>query len=138
MDAGAKLVTIVPIIPVVIIVAAFWHHPWTPVRMAGLVTFLVSFVLLTITRVQLGNSFSVTPQAKKLVTHGIYSKLRHPVYIFSALFIFGIALYINMPLLLLLFVILIPIQVARARGEEKVLEEKFGAEYADYKRSTLF
>jgi protein-S-isoprenylcysteine O-methyltransferase Ste14 len=43
-----------------------------------------------------------------------------------------------MPLLLLLFVILIPIQVARARAEEKVLEEKFGAEYADYKRSTLF
>jgi protein-S-isoprenylcysteine O-methyltransferase Ste14 len=138
MDAGAKLVTIVPIIPVVIIVAAFWHHPWTPMRMAGLVTFLVSFVLLTITRVQLGNSFSVTPQAKKLVTHGIYSKLRHPVYVFSALFIFGISLYINMPLLLLLFVILIPIQVARARAEEKVLEEKFGAEYADYKRSTLF
>jgi protein-S-isoprenylcysteine O-methyltransferase Ste14 len=106
--------------------------------MTGLVTFLVSVVLLTITRVQLGNSFSVTPQAKKLVTHGIYSKLRHPVYVFSALFIFGTALYINMPLLLLLFVILIPIQVARARAEEKVLEEKFGAEYADYKRSTLF
>jgi protein-S-isoprenylcysteine O-methyltransferase Ste14 len=31
-----------------------------------------------------------------------------------------------------------PIQVLRARKESKVLEEKFGDEYRQYKRSTWF
>jgi len=96
----------------------------------------LSLGLLTLARVQLGNSFSITPQAKQLVKHGIYSKVRHPVYVFGLLLLSGLALYVNMPILLLGLVVLMPVQVMRARAEEKVLKEKFGAEYAEYRKTT--
>jgi protein-S-isoprenylcysteine O-methyltransferase Ste14 len=136
MDAGAKFVMLAPIPPLLAVVVVFWHLPWTPMRIAGLIMLLVSLGLLTLARVQLGNSFSVTPQAKQLVRHGIYSKVRHPVYVFGLLLLCGFALYVNMPLLLLGLVVLLPVQVVRARAEEKVLEEKFGAEYAEYRKTT--
>src|SRR5437879_3882322 len=136
MDAGAKFVILAPILPLMILVAMFWHAPWTPMRVAGLVIFVLSFGMLTLARVQLGNSFSITPQAKQLVKRGIYSKVRHPVYVFGLLLFFGLILYINMPILFLVLAVLIPVQVMRARAEERVLEEKFGAEYADYRKTT--
>ena len=136
MDAGAKFVMLAPILPLMILVGLFWHTPWTPMRVAGLVIFVLSFGMLTLARLQLGNSFSITPQAKKVVKHGIYSKVRHPVYVFGLLLFFGLILYINMPILLVVLAILIPVQVMRARAEEKVLVEKFGAEYADYRKTT--
>jgi len=119
-----------------ILVGLFWHAPWTPMRVAGLVIFVLSFGILTLARMQLGNSFSITPQAKQVIKHGIYSKVRHPVYVFGLLMFFGLILYINMPILLVVLAILIPVQVMRARAEERVLEEKFGAEYADYRKTT--
>ena len=136
MDAGAKFVMLAPILPLIIFVGLFWHSPWTPMRVAGLVIFVLSFGMLTAARVQLGNSFSITPQAKKVVKSGIYSKVRHPVYVFGILLLSGLALYVNMPILLLGLIVLVPLQIMRARAEEKVLEEKFGAEYADYRKTT--
>ena len=40
-------------------------------------------------RHQLGDSFAVRAEAKKLVTHGIYSKIRNPIYIFGGLAFVG-------------------------------------------------
>jgi protein-S-isoprenylcysteine O-methyltransferase Ste14 len=39
---------------------------------------------------------------------------------------------------LLLFVVLIPLQIQRARTESKVLERAFGDEYRAYKARTWF
>ncbi|MCU1311579.1 MAG: hypothetical protein JWO20_2704 [Candidatus Angelobacter sp.] len=136
MDAGARFVMLAPILPLMILVGLFWHPPWTPMRVAGLVIFVLSFAILTLARLQLGNSFSITPQAKKVIKHGIYSKVRHPVYVFGLLMFLGLILYINMPILLVVLAILIPVQVMRARAEERVLEGKFGAEYAEYRKTT--
>ena len=138
MKRSALLVTIVPIIAIAFILYAFAHPPWTPVRLIGLAFAVFGFTMLTIARVQLGNAFSVTPQANMLVTHGIYRRIRHPVYVFSALAIAGLLLYINRPELLVILLVLIPIQVVRARQEQRVLEERFGEEYRVYKRSTWF
>jgi len=112
--------------------------PWTPMRIAGAILAVPSFVLWFVARVQLGKSFSITPQAKELVTHGLYSKIRNPVYLFGSLLIAGIFLYISRPELLWLFVVLIPLQLFRINKEEKVLEEKFGETYLEYKRNTWF
>jgi protein-S-isoprenylcysteine O-methyltransferase Ste14 len=50
----------------------------------------------------------------------------------------GFILWANQPWLLLLLVVLIPMQLYRVRKEERVLTEKFGAAYLDYKRQTWF
>ena len=76
--------------------------------------------LLLTARVQLGRSFSVSAQARKLVTTGLYSKIRNPIYVFSALMLCGLAITIGRPWLLLLLVILVPLQIVRARKEEQV------------------
>jgi protein-S-isoprenylcysteine O-methyltransferase Ste14 len=80
----------------------------------------------------------VRAKATTLVTTGIYSRIRNPIYVFGGLMLAGFILWVNRPWLLLLFVVLIPMQVYRIRKEERVLSEKFGAAYLDYKRKTWF
>jgi protein-S-isoprenylcysteine O-methyltransferase Ste14 len=117
---------------------AFWRQPWTPLRIAGAVIGVSSFILLAVARVQLGASFSIRAKAYKLVTHGLYSKIRNPIYVFGGLVAVGVFLFMNRPQWLLIFVVLIPMQIVRARREEKVLTEKFGEEYRQYKERTWF
>jgi protein-S-isoprenylcysteine O-methyltransferase Ste14 len=111
---------------------------WTPVRVAGAAIAAVALVLLLIARVQLGRSFAVTAQAKKLVTTGLYSRIRNPIYVFSAIFLSGLAIAVGRPVLLLFLGVLVPLQIVRARKEEQVLAEAFGEEYLRYKARTWF
>jgi protein-S-isoprenylcysteine O-methyltransferase Ste14 len=113
-----------------------WPRDWA--HWLGLAIAIPALALLFVARFQLGGSFSVTPQARQLVTQGLYSKIRNPIYVFSALLIFGFVLALQKPIVFLLLAILIPMQIIRARQESKVLEEKFGDEYRHYKRSTWF
>jgi protein-S-isoprenylcysteine O-methyltransferase Ste14 len=111
---------------------------WNAARWIGLVIAAPSAVFLLITRYPLGPSFSVTPQARELVTHGMYCKIRNPMYVFSALLLAGFALALQIRYLFLLYAILIPIQIIRARKEAKVLEAKFGDTYREYRNKTWF
>jgi protein-S-isoprenylcysteine O-methyltransferase Ste14 len=129
------------VIPLVVIPAAMVElRPahWDVMRMTGLILTTVGFALLTVARVQLGNSFSVTPQARALVTTGVYSRIRNPVYVFGAIGIAGFALYVGNPRLLALFLVLIPVQILRARAEGRKLEGKFGEQYREWRRQTWF
>jgi len=87
---------------------------------------------------QLGKSFSIAPKATALVTRGIYSRIRNPIYLFSAAWIAGLALALGTPIALLVLVPLIPMQAARARKEARVLEASFGEGYREYRRKTWF
>lgn len=112
--------------------------PWTGPRITGLAIAIPSFLLLALARIQLGRAFSLQAKASTLVTTGLYSRIRNPIYFFGALMILGIIIWSNKPLLMLFFVVLIPLQVYRIRKEERVLAEKFGGAYLDYKRQTWF
>src|SRR5713101_9975798 len=52
---------------------------WNAARWAGLLIAVPAAVLLFVARYQLGGAFSVTPQARVLMTHGVYSKIRNPI-----------------------------------------------------------
>ena len=129
------------VIPFVLIPAAlFVLRPphWDAMRVTGLVLTIAGFGLLTVARVELGNSFSVTPQARALVTTGVYRKIRNPVYVFSAIGIAGFVLYVARPMWLLLLLALLPMQVLRAQAEGRILEAVFGEGYRAWKRQTWF
>jgi protein-S-isoprenylcysteine O-methyltransferase Ste14 len=126
---------------VVAVVVFLWYalgFPPTPMRVVGLAIVIPAFVLLMVARMQLGDAFSVQAKASELVTRGIYSRIRNPIYVFSALMIAGAILWTQRPVFLLIFAVLIPLQIVRARKEAQVLEAKFGTAYLEYKQKTWF
>ncbi len=107
-------------------------------HVTGLLIILPSLLFFTIARVQLGRSFQVSATAIKLVTGGIYKKIRHPVYFFGTLLLLGFIIFIQKYLLLILWIGIIVMQIIRIKKEERVLQEKFGERYKEYKKSTWF
>jgi len=125
----------------IVVLYLFWMYrsaPWDPMRWTGAILMVPSFILFSIAHVQLGSSFSVSAQARNLVTTGLYSRIRNPIYLFGGLLIVGVILFFEQPRYLLIFLVLIPMQLVRMRQEAKVLEEKFGDAYREYKKSTWF
>lgn len=91
-----------------------------------------------IARLQLGASFSVDAQARRLVTSGLYAKFRHPVYVFGTVAVLGLLVAALGYKALVIGVVLVPVQMLRAIREDRVLGEAFGAEYAAYRQTTWF
>jgi protein-S-isoprenylcysteine O-methyltransferase Ste14 len=123
------------------VLGLFWKHPpetWTAIRMIGVALIAVGFVFWTIARFQLGASFAVQAEARQLVTRGLYSKIRNPIYLFGSMVVAGGILAFGKPVWLLVFVLLIPLQLWRAQKESAVLEAAFGDEYRKYLAGTWF
>ena len=95
-------------------------------------------VLWFVARWQLGDAFSVAPEARQLVTRGLYSRIRHPIYVFGTLAFLFVVLALQGWSALIIWVVVILIQVGRARREERVLAETFGEEYTSYRSRTWF
>jgi protein-S-isoprenylcysteine O-methyltransferase Ste14 len=116
----------------------FVHEPWPPLRVAGAAIALASLVLILIARFQLGLAFSIRAKANRLVTTGLYSRMRNPIYVFGCFFFLGLAMFIPAWWLLLPLIIVIPMQIVRARREAALLEAAFGEEYRRYRQQTWF
>jgi len=126
-------------VPIALLVAALvmtQGRPWTAMRVAGVALMVPGFVLWGIAHVQLGDSFSVRAEARQLVTRGIYSRFRNPIYLFGGIGMAGFVLAIERPVFLLAFLVLVPMQIVRSRREARALEEKFGDAYREYARQT--
>jgi protein-S-isoprenylcysteine O-methyltransferase Ste14 len=109
-----------------------------PVRFVPLGLSVLCAVLWFVARGQLGASFSVRPEARRLVATGFYAKLRHPIYVFGTTAFLLVLLALQGWPALVIWAILIPVQVVRARREERILGQAFGAEYEAYRRATWF
>jgi protein-S-isoprenylcysteine O-methyltransferase Ste14 len=135
----ANVITLVVIVGMTVWLAAHVGSvAWTPVKVVGGVMAAAGVVLLVVARLQLGASFSVQAKAKKLVTTGLYSRIRNPIYVFGELLLIGVSMLVERWEILLLVAALVPMQVVRARKEAQVLAEAFGEEYARYKARTWF
>jgi len=138
VNARAWIVTVVPLAGLAVFIVLFPRGGGTFVSVAGAGMAAAGFALVTVARLQLGSSFSVAPKATALVERGLYSRIRHPVYVFSTLGITGLILYVGELRLLPLVAVIVVIQIVRARREERVLEEEFGERYRRYRERTWF
>ena len=97
----------------------------------------VLFILAGI--LTLGKYFTTSIIPKGLVTTGIYSKIRHPMFTGAILVYIGIVVIFQSIIgFLLVIFILIPFFIYSAIEEEKILSKKFKDKYTAYKKKTLF
>ncbi len=83
----------------------------------------------------LGKTFSIIPQARRLVVRGPYRMVRHPLYLGEIIGVLGLILAGFSALKLFIFLLLVACQVYRAGEEEKLLSVAF-QEYAGYASKT--
>lgn len=83
----------------------------------------------------LRRSFSIIPEARRVVSAGPYRVIRHPLY--AAEMLAAVAMVLDDPALfpVLALPVFIAIQLLRASFEERLLERTF-PEYGDYRRRT--
>ena len=107
---------------------------WDARHLIGMGMAAAGFALWFVARLQLGKSFSVRPEARALITTGLYSKFRNPIYTFGGVAYLGLFIAWGSVIPLVLFCIVYPLyQSMRARRESTVLEKAFGEEYRRYK-----
>jgi protein-S-isoprenylcysteine O-methyltransferase Ste14 len=139
---GRRLYTFTAV-QIVAVVAALWFvfslpGSWDLQRYVGAALMLIGIGGIATARYQLGTSFSVKAEAHHLVTHGIYSKIRNPIYVFGAVMIAGFLLILHRPIYWLFLVFVVVLQTIRAHREAKVLEAAFGDAYREYRGKTWF
>jgi protein-S-isoprenylcysteine O-methyltransferase Ste14 len=113
--------------PINIPIAGIIRYAGISLAVTGLIIFLTG--LLTIKTLE---SFE-----GDLITNGIYSKIRHPMYSGFILWLIGFPVYFGGVIsLVLAFIFMMNVLFWRYL-EEKELEKRFPA-YLDYKKTTLF
>jgi len=123
--AGSFLVMIVPLVP------AAPRRDWL-LMPADLLT-LAGITCTIWSLLWLRRSFSILPQARRLVTGGPYRLSRNPLYMGEIVSSWAVFLpTIAWPGVLVLAVNL-ALQLVRVRAEERVLARTFGPEYAAYR-----
>ncbi len=115
---------------------------WLPQIQLSFTMSIVSLLLIVIgmtfgayTMLFLGRSFSIMPQARKLVTSGPYAVVRHPLYLGEGLAILGMMLQYLSPLAVVIVGMQFAFQLQRMQTEERVLASQF-PEYRDYMAHT--
>jgi protein-S-isoprenylcysteine O-methyltransferase Ste14 len=85
----------------------------------------------------LGKSFSIIPDARRLVTEGPYRIVRHPLYLCEGLALIGVTIQVLSPLAVLIALAVVAFQCRRMINEERILRQAF-PEYDAYAARTPF
>lgn len=111
--------------------------PQLPLAVQALAFFLTAFGSLASMLVlwRLGKSFSIMPEARKLVTSGPYVYARHPLYAAEIITVIGMSLQYQQPWAALMGGGVIALQVTRSLYEERVMVQAF-PEYEEYRART--
>ena len=106
----------------------------------GLALFVTGFTIILVAHITLWRSYSSTlviREDHKLITHGVYRFMRHPIYLGTIMCCIGIPVFLSSLYGLLTMSVLIPVFLSRIRIEERLLTEEFGDAYRSYKEATI-
>ena len=131
----------VPLIWLASPVLSFAEYPLTlgPL-ITGVMCFVVGLWLFYRSHADLGTNWSITLEVReqhRLITQGVYYRIRHPMYTALVLYSLGHALvipnWVAGPANLVAFAILFTLRV---HAEEQMMSDTFGDEYATYAART--
>ena len=119
-----------------------WLIPFLPAgeisptwQMASAIVSLIGCVSIVYAVLYLGKSFSIAPQARKLVVGGPYRFVRHPLYIAEELAVIGVLIQCHWPVALMFLARHFGLQMRRIDYEESLLRAVF-PDYAIYASRT--
>jgi len=122
---------------------AFWFAEYTlgtGSLLVGLMCLVIGLWLFYRSHADLGTNWSITLEVReqhRLITQGVYRRIRPPMYLALALYSIGQALvipnWVAGPSNLIAFAILCALRI---RAEERMMVEEFGDEYAAYSART--
>jgi len=92
-------------------------------------------ILATVVLLYLGRSFSILPEARRLVVTGPYRFVRHPLYATEMICMLGYIIQFTLWTSAILFLAQLAIQLERMRIEEQLLSKTF-PEYQIYASNT--
>jgi protein-S-isoprenylcysteine O-methyltransferase Ste14 len=127
----------VPLFWVATPVFAFADYPLRPVPfVAGVLCLALGLWIFRRSHADLGTNWSITLEVReehRLVTHGVYRRIRHPMYLALLLYAVGQTLavpnWVAGPSYLVAFGLLFALRVG---PEERMMRDEFGAEYDAY------
>jgi protein-S-isoprenylcysteine O-methyltransferase Ste14 len=82
------------------------------------------------------SAFVAIQEGHTLVTDGFYRHVRHPSYAGMLLAFLGWSLVFRSSIGVLLFLVAVPLTIARIDAEEALLASEFGGEWAAYRART--
>lgn len=117
----------------------FAEFPLRPAPLvAGTLVIALGLWLFHRSHVDLGTNWSITLELReqhRLVTEGVYRRVRHPMYLALLLYAVGQAIvlpnWIAGPSYLFSMLLLIALRLG---PEERMMQEAFGAQYEEYRR----
>lgn len=110
-----------------------WHHGSGSVLVSDLLI-AAGMAYAVWGLAHLRRSFSIIPEARRLVTSGPYRLSRNPLYFGEGVASIGVVLPVFGPAHLVLLAIFITSQLLRIRWEERILGEAFPEDYPRYLR----
>lgn len=97
------------------------------------VLILIGDTLCILAVLDLGRSLSIMPEARKLVTDGLYRRIRHPLYLAEEIAVLGIFLQFRSWQALAIVAVHFYFQIRRMGWEEGILAGEF-PDYTEYQR----
>ena len=108
-------------------------------NVVGLAFFVAGTILRQLGKRTLGRYYSYglrTLKDQKLIQHGVYKYVRHPITLAALIYAPAIPLIFSSLYGFVVMLGIVPLFLFRIRIEEKMLVEKFGDEYRQYMRRT--
>ncbi|MGH9867672.1 MAG: protein-S-isoprenylcysteine O-methyltransferase [Candidatus Polarisedimenticolia bacterium] len=137
----AWLAFLFPLVWLLTPLLAFADYPAHPIALfAGIPCLILGLWLLHRSHAHLGGNWSITLEVRekhRLVTHGIYRRIRHPMYLALLVYSLGLALvlpnWLAGPAYLVAMGLLFGFRVG---PEERMMHEEFGKDYDAYMAAT--
>src|SRR5581483_9894485 len=106
-------------------------------QIIGVLLAISGLILAIVARYTLASNWSATIELKKgheLITNGIYSYIRHPIY--TALLCMGLGTFLVSPSLpiVLVYVFIVVMVIFRIKKEEELMSRTFPNDYPLYKK----